>query len=145
MSAMRSLARTVARNQSYKKCHTTDMFQYFFTKIWREKGIRRAELTDRLRNGGGDSMEIKRPNTPQDGPADGVMGVVECIRTDFLENPAEGEAAFQQREKSQAHITASVEIGTFGIRDMATGVMLTVSLKDAMEIMKEAIDASKKE
>lgn len=55
-------------------------------------------------------MEIKRPNTPQDGPADGVMGVVECIRTDFLENPAEGEAAFQQREKSQAHITASVEI-----------------------------------
>ena len=90
-------------------------------------------------------MEIKRPNTPQDGPADGVMGVVECIRTDFLENPAEGEAAFQQRDKSQVHITASVEIGTFGIRDMATGVMLTVSLEDAMEIMKEAIDASKKE
>lgn len=90
-------------------------------------------------------MEIKRPNTPQDGPADGVMGVVECIRTDFMENPAEGEAAFQQREKSQAHITASVEIGTFGIRDMATGVMLTVSLEDAMEIMKEAIDASKEE
>ena len=49
------------------------------------------------------------------------------------------------REMSQAHITASVEIGTFGIRDMATGVMLTVSLEDAMEIMKEAIDASKKE
>ena len=90
-------------------------------------------------------MEIKRPNTPQDGPADGVMGVVECIRTDFLENPAEGEAAFQQRDKSQAHITASVEVGTFGIRDMATGVMLTVCLEDAMEIMKEAIDASKKE
>lgn len=37
MSAMRSLARTVARNQSYKKSHTTDMFQYFFTKLWREK------------------------------------------------------------------------------------------------------------
>jgi len=73
------------------------------------------------------------------------MGVVECIRTDFLENPAEGEAAFRQMDKSQAHITASVEIGTFGIRDMATGVMLTVSLEDAMEIMKEAIDASKKE
>ena len=53
-------------------------------------------------------MEIKRPNMPQDGPADGVMGVVECIRTDFLENPAEGEAAFQQRDKSQAHITARI-------------------------------------
>ena len=35
-------------------------------------------------------MEIKRPNTPQDGPADGVMGVVECIRTDFLENSLTG-------------------------------------------------------
>lgn len=38
MSAMRSLARTVARNQSYKKSGTTDMFHYFFTKLWREKG-----------------------------------------------------------------------------------------------------------
>lgn len=28
----------VARNQSYKKSRTTDMFQYFFTKMWREKG-----------------------------------------------------------------------------------------------------------
>lgn len=90
-------------------------------------------------------MEIKRPGNPQDGPNDGIMGVVECIRTDFLENPAEGEAAFQQRPKSEAHITASVEIGTFGIRDMATGVMLTVSLADAMEVLKEAIDASKEE
>ena len=64
-------------------------------------------------------MEIKRPGSPQDGPGDGVMGVAECIRTDFLENPAEGEAAFQQRPKSEAH------------------------LEDAMEVMKLAIDASK--
>ncbi len=90
-------------------------------------------------------MEIKRPNTPQDGPPDGVMGVAECIRTDFLENPAEGEAAFRQMDKSRAHITASMEIGTFGIRDMATGVMLTVSLDDAMEVMKQALDVSKEE
>lgn len=38
MSTMRSLARTVAHNKSYKKCGTTDMFHYFFTKLWREKG-----------------------------------------------------------------------------------------------------------
>ncbi len=38
MSTMRSLARTVARNTSYQKSRTTDMFQYFFTKLWREKG-----------------------------------------------------------------------------------------------------------
>lgn len=38
MSTMRSLARTVARSKSYNQCGTTDMFQYFFTKLWREKG-----------------------------------------------------------------------------------------------------------
>lgn len=90
-------------------------------------------------------MEIKRPSNPQDGPGDAVMGVVECIRTDFLENPAEGEAAFQQRPKSEAHISASVETGHFGIRDMTTGVMLTVSLVDAMEVMKIALEVSKGE
>ncbi len=37
MSAMRKLARTVAANQSYKQGGTTDMFGYFFTKLWREK------------------------------------------------------------------------------------------------------------
>lgn len=34
---LRTLARTVAKNKSYKKCGTTDMFGYFFTKEWREK------------------------------------------------------------------------------------------------------------
>lgn len=38
MSGLRGLAREVARNQSYRKSHTTDMFGYFFQKIWREKG-----------------------------------------------------------------------------------------------------------
>lgn len=38
MSPMRRLARTVAANKSYQKCHTTDMFEYFFEKLWREKG-----------------------------------------------------------------------------------------------------------
>lgn len=38
MSSMRRLARTVAHNKSYQKCGTTDMFQYFFAKLWREKG-----------------------------------------------------------------------------------------------------------
>ena len=38
MGTMRKLARTVAANQSYKNGGTTDMFDYFFTKVWREKG-----------------------------------------------------------------------------------------------------------
>lgn len=41
---MRTLARTVARNKSYAKCGTTDMFEYFFDKIWREKGHPRSGL-----------------------------------------------------------------------------------------------------
>lgn len=37
MSAMRRLARTVARNKSYKDSHTTDMFEYYFEKMWRRR------------------------------------------------------------------------------------------------------------
>ncbi|MCR2047907.1 hypothetical protein NSB25_11485 [Acetatifactor muris] len=35
---LRSLARTVAANKSYRQSGTTDMFDYFFTKAWRENG-----------------------------------------------------------------------------------------------------------
>lgn len=35
---LRSLARTVAANKSYRNSGTTDMFGYFFQKAWREKG-----------------------------------------------------------------------------------------------------------
>ena len=38
MSTARKLARTVARNKSYKESRTTDMFQYFFSVMWRAKG-----------------------------------------------------------------------------------------------------------
>lgn len=88
-------------------------------------------------------MEIRRPNNPQDGPKDGVIGVAECIRTDFPENPAEGKATFQQREKSNAHISASMELGIFSIRDMQSGVMLTVPLQDAMEVIGVATNIAK--
>lgn len=86
---------------------------------------------------------IIRPDSPVDGPTDGVMVKTECIRTDFMENPSENEAAFQQREKGECSITASVEIGVFSIRDRVSGVMLTVALKDAMTVMATAIEASK--
>lgn len=88
-------------------------------------------------------MEIRRPSNPQDEPRDGVIGVAECIRTDFPENPAEGKAAFQQREKSNAHISASMEFGIFSIRDMQSGVMLSVSLQDAMEVIVAATNVAK--
>ena len=34
---LRTLARTVCVNKSYKKSRTTDMFSYFFSTIWRTK------------------------------------------------------------------------------------------------------------
>lgn len=93
-------------------------------------------------------MEVKkkkicRTDSPADGPMDGVRMETDCIRTDFVENPATKDAIFMQREKSDSHISASVEIGIFSIRDMESGVMLTVSLLDAMEIVAAAADASK--
>lgn len=35
---LRTLARTVAASKSYRNCKTTDMFGYYFSKEWREKG-----------------------------------------------------------------------------------------------------------
>ena len=90
-----------------------------------------------------ENRKIYRPDSPQDGPMDGVQMRTDCIRTDFVENPKEGEAVFQQREKSDSHISASAEMGIFSIRDMESGVMLTVSFEDAMTLMAAAVDASK--
>lgn len=90
-----------------------------------------------------EKRKICRPDSPTDGPTDGVQMKADCIRTDFIENSREGEALFTQRDKSDAHISASVEIGIFSIRDMQSGVMLTVSLQDAMEVMAAAADAAR--
>ena len=38
MSALRRFARTTAKTKSYNQSKTTDMFSYFFSKDWREKG-----------------------------------------------------------------------------------------------------------
>lgn len=85
---------------------------------------------------------ICRPDNPTDGPLDGILMKTDCIRTDLLDNPKEDEAVFQQRDKSEASITASVELGVFSIRDRASGVMLTIALADAIEMCREAIVVS---
>lgn len=90
-----------------------------------------------------EKKRICRPDSPMDGPMDGVQMKADCIRTDFMENPVAGEAMFTQMEKSDSHISASVEIGIFSIRDMESGVMLTVSLQDAMEVVAAAVGTSK--
>lgn len=87
--------------------------------------------------------KIRRSDRPMDCPVDGVQMMADCIRTDFVENPGENEALFSQREKSAAHISASMEIGVFSIRDMQSRVMLTVAFQDAMEVMAAAVEAAR--
>ena len=86
---------------------------------------------------------ICRPDSLEGGPIDGVQMKSDCVRTDFIKEPNEGEPVFSQTDKREAHISASVEIGIFSIRDMESGVMLTISLSDAVEVVAAALDAAK--
>ena len=87
--------------------------------------------------------DVKRPtDCPMDGPADGIKFETECIRTDFIKK-RNGTEKFRQREKSKANITASVEMGVFSIRDTKSDVMLTVTFRDVMEVIAQALDKAK--
>ncbi len=85
-------------------------------------------------------ITVTKAINPVDGPVDGVMIDTECIRTDFS---PENEQEFTQNDATKAHISASVELGVFSIRDMITGTMLTVSLMEAASAVAEAIENSK--
>ena len=82
-----------------------------------------------------------RPES-EEGPSDAVQMKTGCIRTDFTENP-DGGIGVDQKENSDANITASYEFGYFSIRDKGTGVMLTVSFDDVVVLMAAALDAAK--
>ena len=41
MSPLRKVARDAARAKSYKNSKSTKMFDYYFIKLWREKGYPR--------------------------------------------------------------------------------------------------------
>ena len=38
MSPLRKVARDAAKGKSYKNAKNTNMFEYYFVKMWREKG-----------------------------------------------------------------------------------------------------------
>lgn len=76
-------------------------------------------------------------------PKDGVMKDTFCVRTDF--SLEEDDRNFKQKNKSKAHISASVELGIMAIRDMETGVMLTIHINDAINLIFEAIEKSKED
>lgn len=73
-------------------------------------------------------------------PKDGVMKDAYCVRTDFS---LEDGRNFKQKNKSKAHISASVELGIMSIRDIETGVMLTININDAMDLLFDAAEKSK--
>ena len=85
---------------------------------------------------------VCRPDSHSDSPCDAVQLKTMCIRSDFTEK-SDGTIDFTQEEKSEAHISASVEMGILSIRDMKTGVMLTVVIDDAMVLLAAALDAAK--
>ena len=86
--------------------------------------------------------KICQPESPQEGPCDAVQLKTECIRSDFTENE-DGTVSFEQKENSEANISASVELGYFSIRDKKTNVMLTVAFEDAIMLMASALEAAK--
>ena len=82
-----------------------------------------------------------RPENAE-GPCDAVQLKTECIRSDFTENP-DGTVDFDQKENSEANISASYELGYFSVRDKKSGVMLTVAFDDVVVLMAAALDAAK--
>ena len=78
-----------------------------------------------------ETSRIRHPRA-NEGPEDGVMMDAQCVRNTFHGNRVKPHGPHK------AHITASVELGVFSIRDMEANVMLTVALQDAMAAIKEA-------
>ena len=78
-----------------------------------------------------------------DSPKDGIRMDTKCVRTDFNMDQKEGELPFTQKGIADCHISASYELGTFSIRDMETGVMLSVHINDAMEVLASAMEAAR--
>ena len=79
------------------------------------------------------------------GPKDGTQMVTNCIRTDFTRKKSKNHPGFKQRPMSKARISASTEVGVFSIRDMSSGVMLSVNVDDAIEVLAAMLQTQKQE
>ena len=72
-----------------------------------------------------------------EGPMGGVTMATACVCTKFEE-----EKIAKQDGPNGAHITASMELGIFSIRDVESDIMLTVSFEDAVSLIAEAFSAA---
>lgn len=89
-----------------------------------------------------DENKIYRNADLNNGPLDGVQLRTDCIRTKFTKKTQATGYKFKQYE-SKANISASVETGTFSIRDMQTDTMIAIRIEDAMAVCAAAAEASK--
>lgn len=72
-------------------------------------------------------------------PNDGVMVDALCMKTQFKRN-----GKFIQSKPHPCHISASIELGVFSIRDMTNGIMFSITFDDALSVMVEAVDKARK-
>lgn len=90
-----------------------------------------------------DENKIYQNNDPQNGPLDGIQLKTDCIRTKFTKKNQRTGYPFKQME-TKANISASVETGTFSIRDLQTDTMLAIRIEDAMAVCAAAADANRR-
>lgn len=87
--------------------------------------------------------KIYQNDNPKNGPLDGVQLRTDCVRTKFTQKRQKTSYPFKQSQ-TKANVSASVETGTFSIRDVQTNIMLAIRLEDAMAVCAAAADASRK-
>ena len=75
--------------------------------------------------------KIYQNDNPKNGPLDGVQLRTDCVRTKFTQKRQKTGYPFKQSQ-TKANVSASVETGTFSIRDVQTNIMLAIRLEDAM-------------
>lgn len=67
--------------------------------------------------------KIYQNDNPKNGPLDGVQLRTDCVRTKFTQKRQKTGYPFKQSQ-TKANVSASVETGTFSIRDVQTNIML---------------------
>lgn len=87
--------------------------------------------------------KIYQNDNPKNGPLDGVQLRTDCVITKFTQKRQKTGYPFKQSQ-TKANVSASVETGTFSIRDVQTNIMLAIRLEDAMAVCAAAADASGK-
>ena len=87
--------------------------------------------------------KIYQNEDPKAGPLDGIQLRTDCIRTKFTKKPQKTGYPFRQVE-TKANVSASVETGTFSIRDMQTDTMVAIRIEDAMAVCAAAAEANRR-